>query len=89
MCVFRGLCPVVWIVSFWLLCWGFARVCLLELGRCVFFGLCVISLLSGGIAFGALVWFSSFLVYFVFNFFVSLSALFICGWILADSVVVG
>jgi hypothetical protein len=40
--------------------------------------LCVVSLLSSRFSAGALVWFSNFLKYLVFHFFVSLSTVFIC-----------
>jgi hypothetical protein len=42
------------------------------------FSLCVVSLLSGRFTGGALVMFSNFLKYLVFQFFISLSTVFIC-----------
>jgi hypothetical protein len=46
--------------------------------------LCVVSLFSSRFTVSALVWFSNFLEYLVFHFFISLSAVFICrpSWIL-------
>jgi hypothetical protein len=46
--------------------------------------LCVVSLLSSRFTASALVWFSKFLKYLVFHFFISLSTVFICrsSWIL-------
>jgi hypothetical protein len=48
------------------------------------FSLCVISLLSSRFTASALVWFSNFVKYLVFHFFISLSTVFICrsSWIL-------
>jgi hypothetical protein len=48
------------------------------------FSLCVVSLLSSRFTASALVWFSNFLKYLVFHFFISLSTMIICrsSWIL-------
>jgi hypothetical protein len=42
------------------------------------FSLCVVSLLSSRFTVSALVWFSNFLKYMVFHFFISLSTVFVC-----------
>jgi hypothetical protein len=51
--------------------------------RTVYLSVCVVSLLSSRLIAGALVWFPNFLKYLVFQFFISLSTVFICrsSWI--------
>jgi hypothetical protein len=57
---------------------GCTQVRPVELGRCMV-SVCVVSILSSRLTASALVWFSYFLKYLVFHFFISLSTVFIWG----------
>jgi hypothetical protein len=76
----KGSAPVV--------SWGFTQVRLVRVKSVYLFSLCVVPLLSSRFTATALVWFSDFLNYLVFHFFISVSTVFIYIYIFMDLVVI-